>query len=120
MIAPSQCYGTIRGQATVSGPDAPKPIAGRTWQDYATVDSGQLHMRRADGAGRPVLVQHDAASDNNVVRLAAEGFVGKRPVIAFDLPGNGESDNTIGTDKDGITCTTYAAVTRQALSSMGP
>jgi pimeloyl-ACP methyl ester carboxylesterase len=97
---------------------AAKPIAGRTWQDYAAVNGGQLHMRRSDsGGGRPVLVQHDAASDNNVVRAAAEGFVGKRPVIAFDLPGNGESDNTIGTSD--ITCTTYAEVTRQALSSIG-
>jgi len=107
------------GQPTVLGPDVPKPTPGRTWQDYATVDGGQLHMRRSGGSGRPVLVQHDAASDNNVVRLAAEGFVGKRPVIAFDLPGNGESDNTIGTNKDAITCTTYASVTRQALASMG-
>ena len=107
------------GQAAVPGPDAPKPVAGRTWQDYASVEGGQLHMRRAHGSGRPVLVQHDAASDNNVVRLAAEGFVGARPVIAFDLPGNGESDNTIGTDRNAITCTTYAEVTRQALASMG-
>lgn len=107
------------GQPSVPGPEAPKPVKGRTWQDYADVDGGQLHMRRADGAGRPVLVQHDAASDNNVVRMAAEGFVGKRPVIAFDLPGNGESDNTIGIDKDAINCTTYAEVTRQALASMG-
>lgn len=107
------------GQHLVSGPDVPKPTPGRTWQDYAAVDGGQLHMRRSGGLGRPVLVQHDAASDNNVVRLAAEGFVGKRPVIAFDLPGNGESDNTIGTNKDAITCTTYASVTRQALASMG-
>ena len=107
------------GQPTLGGPEAPKPTAGLTWQDYASVDGGQLHMRRSGGAGRPVLVQHDAASDNNVVRMAAEGFVGKRPVIAFDLPGNGESDNTIGTDKDAITCTTYAEVSRQALASMG-
>ncbi len=107
------------GQDAVPGPNAPKPLKTGTWQDYADVDGGQLHMRRAGGSGVPVLVQHDAASDNNVVRMAAEGFVGKRPVIAFDLPGNGESDNTIGTDKNKITCTTYAEVTRQALSSMG-
>ncbi len=111
--------GQYPGQDGVPGPDAPGPIVGRTWQDYADVDGGQLHMRRGAGSGRPVLVQHDAASDNNVVRMAAEGFVGKRPVIAFDLPGNGESDNTIGTDKNAITCTTYAEVTRQALASMG-
>ncbi|MBM3503968.1 MAG: alpha/beta fold hydrolase [Alphaproteobacteria bacterium] len=96
----------------------PKPIAGRTWQDYADVRGGQLHLRRSDsGMGRPVLVQHDAASDNNVVRGATESFVDKRPVLAFDLPGNGESDNTIG--HDNISCTTYAEVTRQALESMG-
>ena len=109
------------GQSEAPTPQSPRPIGGRPWQDFADVDGGQLHVRRHDGAGgRPVVVQHDAASDNNVVRDVVDGFVGKRPVIAFDLPGNGESDNTIsGNAGSKITCETYADVTRQALASMG-
>lgn len=103
--------------ATVPPPPKVGDMPGSTVQDYADVKGGQLHMRRSfAGTGRPVIVQHDAASDNNVVRAAAESFVGKRPVIAFDLPGNGESDNTIGSDN--ITCTTYAEATRQALAGI--
>ncbi|MSO64486.1 MAG: alpha/beta hydrolase [Alphaproteobacteria bacterium] len=113
-----QLFKQYPGQSV--GPVVVRPAAvpGRTWQDYAKVSGGQLHLRRSDsGSGRPIVVQHDAASDNNVVRAAAESFVGRRPVIAFDLPGNGESDNVIGSDN--ISCTTYAEVTRQALASMG-
>ena len=105
------------------GPDAPpppeaKPLDGRTWQDFVAVDGGQLHVRRGDGVGgMPVLVQHGAAGDNTVVDDLSRSMVGKRTVFAFDLPGNGESDNTIGAD--GVTMARYAEVVGQAMDTLG-
>lgn len=99
-------------------PVRPKPLSDRPYQDYVDVVGGQLHVRRTDsGTGRPVLVQHDAASDNRIVDRATTGFMGKRPAFAFDLPGNGEFDNTIGTNN--VTVPRYAEVVGQALDSLG-
>jgi len=91
---------------------------GRTMQDYVDIPGGQLHMRRTpEAAGRPLFVQHDAASDNNVVDKVTRQFAGQRSTFALDLPGNGESDNTIGTDN--VTVARYAAVVGQAMDSLG-
>ncbi len=104
-------------KGTPPAPPAPTAIADGTWQDFADVDGGQLHMRRTAGPGRPLLVQHDAASDNRIVHRVTQSIAGKRPAIAFDLPGNGESDNTIG-DKN-VTVARHADVVAQALDSLG-
>ena len=91
-------------------------VANGTWQDFADVDGGQLHVRRTEGPGRPLLVQHDAASDNSIVHRVTQSLAGRRPAFAFDLPGNGESDNTIGED---VTVAQHADVLAQAIESLG-
>lgn len=111
------------------GPDAPppqdpKPLDGRPWQDFVAVEGGQLHVRRSDGVGgTPVLIQHDAAGDNTVVDALSRSMVGKRTAFAFDLPGNGESDNTIGLGgaggANGVTMARYAEVLGQAMDTLG-
>ncbi|MSO64487.1 MAG: alpha/beta hydrolase [Alphaproteobacteria bacterium] len=117
---PSFVLNELKRFAKGEAPPAPRPqpLTGRTYQDYVDVPGGQLHVRRTDsGSGRVVLVQHDAASDNRIVDRATAGFMGKRPALAFDLPGNGESDNTIGTTA--VTVPRYAEVVGQALDSLG-
>ncbi|MCX8232171.1 MAG: alpha/beta hydrolase, partial [Alphaproteobacteria bacterium] len=91
-------------------------MADGTWQDFADVDGGQLHVRRTEGPGRPLLVQHDAASDNRIVHRVTQSLAGRRPTFAFDLPGNGESDNTIGED---VTVARHADVLAQSIESLG-
>ncbi|MCP5327065.1 MAG: alpha/beta fold hydrolase [Steroidobacteraceae bacterium] len=104
-------------------PAAPKlastrPLKGRLWQQYIDVPGGQLRLRRNDdAAGRPVLVQHDAAGSSEVVQALASGFIGKRPVIALNLPGHGESDNVLPKGK--VTVTGYAKAVLAALSALG-
>lgn len=101
-------------------PPAPAtaPIPGRTWQQMVDVPGGQLRVRRnTDATGRLVLVQHDAASSSDQVDPVARSFIGHRPVLAIDLPGHGESDNTIGTEN--VTVERYVAVVRQALDALG-
>jgi len=99
-------------------PPATAALRGRTWQQMVAVPGGQLRVRRnTDAGGRVVLVQHDAASSSDQVDPVASSFIGHRPVLAIDLPGHGESDNTIGAQD--VTVARYVAVVRQALDSLG-
>ncbi len=96
---------------------ATAPIPGRLWQQMVDVPGGQLRARRnADAAGRPVVVQHDAAGSADIVQRLAQGFVGHRPVIALDLPGHGESDNTLPRRK--VTVAAYAKALAGALDAL--
>jgi len=110
----------LRRFAGGTAPPPPKTTAvtGHPWHDYVDIGGGQLHVRRSDsGSGRPMVVIHDSAADSFVVNPVTRGFVGKRPVIAIDLPGHGESDNTIGTAD--VTLSRYAEALGQALDKWG-
>ena len=99
-------------------PPATAPLPGRTWQQMVDVPGGQLRVRRnTDATGRLVLVQHDAASSSDQVEPVTRSFIGHRPVLAIDLPGHGESDNTIGTED--VSVERYVTVLRQALDALG-
>jgi pimeloyl-ACP methyl ester carboxylesterase len=66
---------------------------------YVSVAGGQLHYVRGGAAhGVPIVVQHDAASSVRTVRPIVEDLARLRPVIAFDLPGSGDSDDTLPAD----------------------
>ena len=41
-------------------------------------------------------MQHDAAGSGRTVQALAESLIGSHPVLAVELPGHGDSDNTIG------------------------
>ena len=106
-----------------AGADAPEgvpthPIAGRTWNEMVSVDGGQLRVRRnTDAGGRTVLVQHDAASSSDIVDPVSRSLIGHAPVLAIDLPGHGESDNTIGTRE--VSVARYVEVVWQVLAGLG-
>jgi pimeloyl-ACP methyl ester carboxylesterase len=80
--------------------------------------SGSLRARVCfAGAGRPLLALHDPAGSAALVEPMLLPYVGKRPVIALDLPGNGESDNII--DPANITSAAYAEIVVAALDALG-
>ncbi|NBX58438.1 MAG: alpha/beta hydrolase [Gammaproteobacteria bacterium] len=62
-------------------------------------------------------IQHDAAGSSEVIHHLALGFIGRRPVVAINLPGHGESDNTLPRGK--VTVAAYAKVVLAALDSLG-
>lgn len=85
---------------------------------FVPVHGGDLHAYVSrSGPGRPVVVLHDPAGTSELVLSFGAPLAADRPVIALDLPGNGESDNTLGTDEP--TSASYAAVVAQALDSLG-
>lgn len=95
-----------------------RPIPGRMWNEMVSVAGGQLRVRRnTDASGRTVLVQHDAASSSDIVEPVSRSLIGHAPVLAIDLPGHGESDNTIGTRE--VSVARYVEVVWQALANLG-
>lgn len=74
-----------------------KPIPGRIWADFVQADGASFYCRRnTDGQGRPVVLIHASPGSSYSMDRHAKALIGKRPVIAIDLPGNGELDNPMG------------------------
>lgn len=97
---------------------ATAPLEGHLWSEYVDVPDGQIRVKRSlTGTGRPIVVQHDAASSVDTITALARSFVGLRPVIAIDLPGHGES--TAPLPKGKITVNTYAKSVLQVLKALG-
>lgn len=109
----------LRGLAAGSPPPVPAvpPLSDRAYQSYVTIPGGQLHVRRSDaGTGRPLVILHDAIGDNRVVDGITLGFHGRRPAVAIDLPGHGNSDNTLGAN---VSLQSYARTVDAALDALG-
>jgi len=85
---------------------------------YARARGGQLRIRgHLGGAGRPILALHDPAGSSRLVEPILAPYLGRRPILALDLPGNGESDNVI--DPGRITAAAYAEIVIEALAALG-
>lgn len=99
-------------------PVAPtKPMPGKLWQDCVQIDGGAMFMRRnTDAPGRPILFVHASASSSVGMIPFMTPFIGKRPVIAIDLPGNGESENVMGAT---VTVEAQAKALAQTLLAIG-
>ena len=105
-----------------AGEKAPSPVRPAALptdlhQDYVALPTGQLRLRiDRRGAGRPVLLLHDACGSADTLRAVARGFLGKRPVIALDLPGHGESDRVL--PRGPLTVTGQARAVLAALTAL--
>lgn len=87
-------------------------------REFVRVRGGHLHAQISrQGAGRAVLALHDPAGTSDLVLSFSRPLAESRPVIALDLPGNGESDNVLGTDTP--SSETYARVVAEALDALG-
>jgi haloalkane dehalogenase len=89
--------------------------AHRLWSSFVDVADGQIHLRRApaDG-GRTLLVLHDLGSSAAALEPMLRGMVGRRPLVAPDLPGHGESSRVGATTPDEL-----AQVLVQVLEALG-
>ena len=103
---------------TITG-DASRSTGGADFsRHFIRVPGGHLHARvNLGGAGRPVLALHDPAGSHELVLSFTRGLLGSRPVIALDMPGNGESDNTLGPGE--ITSEAYARAVLEAVDALG-
>jgi pimeloyl-ACP methyl ester carboxylesterase len=86
-------------------------------RDYVDVRGGQLRiLKNSEGTGRPVVILHDALGSIDSVESIARGFIAKRPILAIELPGHGESDNLLQSRSPSIA--DYAAIVHRALSAL--
>ncbi len=94
-----------------------EPVKGKLWGEYVQVGGGSLYCRRnTDGSGRPILFIHASAGSSYSMDRYMEPLIGKRPVLAIDLPGNGESDNPMGLD---LTVEKQASFLAEAVHALG-
>lgn len=116
----AQCLSFLvehRFEFEVPSPPPVTPISGVLWRDYVSVDGGQLHYQcNADADTVPLLVQHDAASSIGTVEAITQSFVGRRTVLAFDMPGSGDSDRII--PEENVEVGVYAATLAEALEQL--
>lgn len=104
-------------EAKVPTPPTVTPIPGVLWRDYVSVDGGQLHYQcNTDADTIPLLVQHDAASSVGTVESITRSFIGRRTVMAFDMPGSGDSDQII--PEQSVEVDVYAKTLSEALGQL--
>lgn len=83
------------------------------------LDGGTLHLLcNLKGNQRPVMSLHDPGGSCNLVTSFTTPMMGGRPVIAPDLPANGESDNLLADISD-PTSGDYAGVLAQLIDALG-
>ncbi|MEQ9110147.1 MAG: alpha/beta hydrolase [Rhodospirillaceae bacterium] len=107
----------LRVDASVPAPPSVVPLKGKLWNDYVSVNGGQIHFQRnTDADSVPLLVQHDAASSVGTVEPITASFIGRKTVYAFDMPGSGDSDRII--PEADVDVADYATVLAEALSAL--
>ncbi len=78
---------------------------------------GQIHIRgNMNASGRTILALHDAGSSARALQSILGGFSGRRPIVAPDLPGHGDSDPLATPDGDIIA--TYAKCLAELLDRL--
>ena len=82
---------------------------------YADSRDGQVHYRRVEGAGRPVVFLHQTASSGAMFEMVMQRLGDDHPSIAFDTPGFGNSFRPEGE----FTLPYLAARLVEALDDMG-
>jgi pimeloyl-ACP methyl ester carboxylesterase len=99
-------------------PDQLDRNAVRLQSVFVDVPGGQLHARLClAGAGRPLLGLHDPAGSSRRVTGLLAPWLGLRPLVAIDNPGNGESDPLLS--RDAISTEAYAQHIDAALEALG-
>ena len=97
--ARDNCFELLSNNPAPNPPASPpaQALQGRLWSEMVSIPGGQIRVyRNTDMDGSTVVVQHDAAGSGRTVQALAESFIGTQPVLAVELPGHGDSDNTIG------------------------
>lgn len=74
-----------------------KAVPGHIWSDYLQTPDASIYCRRSTaGQGRAIVMIHASAASSMAMDRFMRPLIGKRPLLAVDLPGNGESDNPLG------------------------
>jgi len=106
------------GVAAPVHPSQTDDSASRLQKMFIDLEGGQLMARACfAGEGRPLLALHDPAGSSDRLEAFIAPYLGRRPVIALDNPGSGESDRLIAPED--ISTEAYAFHAKQALDVLG-
>jgi len=106
----------VRARYSNGRADAEAATSTTSHRDYHSADWGQLHWRGdLRGSGTPLLLLHDAAESSGQLQALVDANLGVRPVIAFDLPGHGDSDLAANSND----ASSHAEALGQALNALG-
>lgn len=95
--------------------DAPSALSPTT-RHYLDAPWGQVHWRGdLRGSGAPVLVLHDCVGSSEQLQALIDPLSGTCPVIALDLPGNGES---VGATPD-VSIEAWAEAVETVMDTLG-
>jgi len=117
---PARCRDFLQRHPAPEPPPPPPvaPLAGSMWQQWVDLPDGQVRVRRnTDASGRVVVILHGAVGSSDTVAALSRSFIGRRPVLAIDLPGHGESDRVPAPAE--VTVERQAAAVRQVLDALG-
>ncbi|MBL8383267.1 MAG: alpha/beta fold hydrolase [Burkholderiales bacterium] len=106
-----------RGAVPPAPPCAPLP--GRSTPNFVDIDGAQVLVRSvgdAGGAVAPLLLIHHAPGSTALYESFLAQAGREHPVLAFDLPGHGESDPLPGNPQD---VGTWADVAEKVLARLG-
>lgn len=108
----------LAGEPLPPAPPPPTPTkpAGVVRRDYVTTSIGQLLLRRAEGGpGRPLVLLHAMPGSSAYHERLMPELARERPVVTFDLPGNGDSAPLPGVPE----IWDFARVIWEALDALG-
>jgi pimeloyl-ACP methyl ester carboxylesterase len=108
----------LAGDGLPAAPPPPVPSSppGVVRRDYVTTSIGQLLLRRVDGGpGRPLVLLHAMPGSSAYHERLMPELAKERPVITFDLPGNGDSAPLPGVPE----IWDFARVLWEALDALG-
>ncbi len=81
--------------AATPAPVAGAPLPGRLDEHFIDFEGAQLHLRSIGGVhpgAKPLLILHHAPGSSRLHEALMLSVGAEQPVLAFDLPGHGESD----------------------------
>ena len=93
-------------------------IMDQAWKSYAYTAAGQLSIRRGHvGTGLPVVLIHNFGSSTSAWLPVVTALTGKRPFVALDLPGHGETGSAWGDGE--VTIDACANAVSEAMKNIG-
>lgn len=124
-VMPRDTKGAVEGYlnilrqypAPLEAPPAPEPepLQGRVTRRYVTLDGAQVMVRELGQGGLPLVMVPQVPGSSDMLEPLMAALAGSRRVIAFDPPGNGDSDDT----GEVPSIPTYADALRAVSDSLG-
>ena len=108
-------------KASAKGPAPPlvatATVSSQPWKTYGDVNGGQMFAERGhSGRGRPVVLLHDFGHSLRQWAPLVAMLKGRRPTVALDLPGHGETGDLAGGD---MSMSAVSASVAKAIASLG-